>query len=419
MDEKLRINGGKRLTGELVCQGAKNSALPLLAAAVLCEGEVILHRCPPLTDVYAACRILSRLGCHCEIQGTTMVIRNTGITDSEIPDALMREMRSSVIFLGAVLARTGSCLLSLPGGCELGPRPIEMHLAALRRLGAEIQEQGGVIRCQASNLKGTRINLPFPSVGATENVILASVLADGETVLSNAAREPEIEDLARFLNACGAKISGAGGSTVRIRGVRHLHGTEYTVMPDRIAAATYAAAAAVTGGMICLREVCPAHMEGFLSVLEQSGCHIYIEGDRLFLSAMPRLDSVSQITTMPYPGFPTDAQAIAMAMLCKARGVTVFEETIFENRYKHTGDLARMGADIRISGRTAVVQGVPRLYGTQVAATDLRGGAALVVAALAAEGETCIRELHHLDRGYAELEQSLRMLGADVVREVS
>lgn len=413
----LLIDGGGRLGGELSVQGAKNSALPLLAASVLCEGETVFHNCPRLSDVFAACRILTCLGCRCRMEEHTVVVGNDGLCACTVPDELMREMRSSIIFLGAVLGRTGSCTLSLPGGCVLGPRPIDMHLDALRKLGAVITDQHGIITASAPmGLHGARVTLPFPSVGATENAMLAAATAKGETVLLNAAREPEIRDLAAFLNRCGARIRGAGESRIEIEGVASLHGCTYSVMSDRIAAATYLSAAAATGGTVCLTNTAPQEYDAVSAVLEEAGCRVYGYQDRMYLHAPSVLRPVNRIRTMPYPGFPTDAQAIVMAALCCAKGTSVFEERIFESRYKHVDDLNRMGADIQVSGATAVVRGVPKLYGAKVRATDLRGGAALLIAGLAAEGQTELSVLSHLDRGYEEIETAFRALGAQIRR---
>ena len=415
-EELLQIQGGNRLYGEIAVQGAKNSALPLAAAAVLCGGETVLHHVPRLTDLWAACRILNRLGCRCRVDGGTVTVRNDGLTSSEIPDEDMRKMRSSIMFLGPVLGRTGECILTMPGGCELGPRPIDMHLSAMRKMGVQITETAGRIRCTAAKLRGARIPLEYPSVGVTENVITAAALADGETVLTNAAREPEIVDLARFLNLCGARIDGAGEGTVRVSGVQALYGREYTVMPDRIAAATWLCAGAVTGGTVCVSGVCPQDMEAVLSVLESAGCRLGLSGSRVYLDAGGFLHGVRYIRTMPYPGFPTDAQAPVSALLSTAAGISVIEETVFESRYKHIGELLRMGADIRVSGRTAVISGVRRLHGAEITAADLRGGAALCIAALGAEGNSVVRGVCHIDRGYEDLSDVFNSLGASVRR---
>ncbi len=415
--QKLIIKGGRKLSGETDLQGAKNSSLPILAAAVLADGVSVIKNCPVLSDIYSACRILTYLGCQCDFRDNTVSVQSTEYSSCIISDELMREMRSSVIFLGAVLGRFGECRLSFPGGCELGPRPIDMHLAALRKMGVTICEKYGMIECRAEKgLKGAKITLQFPSVGATENIMLAGVLADGETEIRNAGREPEIADLAQYLNKCGAKIKGAGESTVFIEGVKSLKGCEYEVMPDRIAAATYIGAAAATGGEIKINKIRYCDVDSFTNLFEQMGCRIYSYKDMMYIKAPPVINAVRYIRTMPYPGFPTDAQAILMAVLCKSEGTSIFEENIFESRYKHVDGLLRMGADIKVSGKTAVVEGRKKLYGAKVTATDLRGGAALAVAGLSAEGTTEISDIKHIDRGYESIENVLSALGAEIKR---
>ncbi|MDO4944712.1 MAG: UDP-N-acetylglucosamine 1-carboxyvinyltransferase [Ruminococcus sp.] len=415
--QKLIIRGGGRVRGEISVQGAKNSALPLLAGCLLAGGETTLYNCPELSDVFAACRILSCLGCKCSFRNNTATINSSELTGCEVPDELMREMRSSIVFLGAVLGRTGECRLSFPGGCELGPRPIDMHLSALRQMGVRITEEHGILHCTCPRgLKGTKITLSFPSVGATENIMLAAALAEGETVIYNAAREPEICDLGDFLNACGAKISGCGSGTVIISGVKELHGCEYTVMSDRIAAATLMAAAAVTGGELSLLNARCADVQSVIPVFEQMGCGIFCCKDRIFISAKKPLKAVKTVRTMPYPGFPTDAQAVVMAALAKAEGASVMVENIFENRYRHVDELVRMGADIKTEGKVAVIQGVKELYGASVRAPDLRGGAALALAAMGAQGETSLENIKFIDRGYESIEKTLCAIGGDVRR---
>ncbi len=417
-NQKLVINGGRRLEGEIQVHGAKNSALPLLAATILAHGECILHNCPMLTDVDAACRILSCLGCRCSRNGSTVCVDPSNVCGNEIPDNLMREMRSSIVFLGAVLGRTRRCRLTFPGGCELGARPIDLHLAALREMGAEIEEQHGWLECAApSGLHGARVTLSFPSVGATENIMLAAACAEGTTEIHNAAREPEIVDLAEFLNKCGARISGAGGSTIAIEGVKRLEPAEHSVIPDRIAAGTYLCCAAATRGELILTRCCQEHMMGFLPVLESMGCRIYpYGGGKLYISCTRRLTAPPTIRTMPYPGFPTDIQAPFTALSSVAEGTSVFVENIFENRYRHVPELIRLGASIKVEGRVAVVQGVPALSGARVCAGELRGGAALVTAALAAEGTSEISGVGYIDRGYESIEKTLRSVGADISR---
>jgi UDP-N-acetylglucosamine 1-carboxyvinyltransferase len=390
-----------------------------MAAALLCCGEAALHSCPKLTDVYAASRILNCVGCKCSFSGNTAVIDSRSIDSTDIPESLMHEMRSSIIFMGAMLGRTGSCTVSVPGGCELGPRPIDMHLSALRKMNVDIRENGGAIVCRAhgGRAKGARITLAFPSVGATENVILCAVTADGETVINNAAREPEICDLCGFLRACGAEIRGDGGSSIVIHGKQQLHGCEYTIMPDRIAGATYLSMVAAAKGELILTNACIPEMEPFLSVLEQTGCIISTFSGKIYLRSGTRLKAVKdRIRTMPHPGFPTDAQAVLMAALATAEGTSLFEENIFDCRYRHTDALVKMGADIQVMGKIAAVTGRERLHGANVEATDLRGGAAMVTAALCAEGRSEISRICHIDRGYEKMEEAVRLLGGDMRR---
>jgi len=417
--QKLIVTGGKRLRGEISVQGSKNSSLPIMAATLICGGECRIKNCPKLTDIYAASRILNCTGCRCTFSDGCADIDSRNIQRTEIPEELMREMRSSIIFMGAMLAAAGECTVSVPGGCELGPRPIDMHLAALRRMGVDITECSGRIICRIPQKKahGAKISLAFPSVGATENIILCAVTADGETVINNAAREPEICDLCGFLRACGAKIKGDGESRIVISGVSGLHGCEYAVMPDRIAAATYLSMSAAAGGEIILNNACVPETEPFLSVLEQTGCSIYTAENRIYLHSVPHLKAIKErIRTMPHPGFPTDAQAVLMAALTLADGTSVFEENIFDCRYRHTDALVKMGADIQVLGKVAVVKGVRRLHGANVEATDLRGGAAMLTAALAAEGKTEITKITHIDRGYEKIEKAVSALGGDIRR---
>ncbi len=415
--QKLVIQGGRCLEGEIAVQGAKNSALPIAAASLLCDGESRLENCPKLSDVYAACRILTNLGCRCEMQENTVSVDASSMNASEIPEQFMREMRSSIIFLGAVLGRMGKCTLGYPGGCELGPRPINLHLQALQRMGVKIREENGILQCATPNgLHGAKIHLQFPSVGATENILLAAVTAKGETIVSNAAREPEIVDLAGYLKACGACINGEGTGTIIIQGVKRLKGCTYRIMPDRIVAATWLAAAAATDGEICLRNVRSSDMISILDVFEEMNCHVSAAEHRIYFHAGRPLKAVRLLKTMPYPGFPTDAQAIMMAALCRAVGTTLVEETIFENRFRHVDALVRMGADIQVAGRVAAIHGVRSLHGAVVEATDLRGGAAMLVAGLSAAGETVIHDVYHIDRGYDSPEQVLKNIGAEIIR---
>ena len=416
-DQKFVIKGGTPLNGELKIQGAKNSVLPIIAASVMCGGETVIENCPKISDTYASSRILTHLGLQCIIEKNVMTVRNNGNKTVEIPDDLMREMRSSIIYMGALLGACGECRMSFPGGCELGPRPIDMHIAAMKKLGAKVVDEYGIIKCTAERgLHGARINLNYPSVGTTENIMLAAVTAKGQTVISNAAREPEIIDLADFLNRCGGRIKGAGNSTIVIDGVQKLRGCTYSVIADRIAAATYISAAASTGGEISLTGIDSSICDSFLPVFEQMGCKIYVYSDRLYINASGKLKGVNKIITMPHPGFPADAQAVIMAALCKAYGSSIFEENIFESRYRHVDALVKMGADIKVIGKAAVVNGVEKLYGAKVSATDLRGGAAMAVAGLGAEGVTEVAEIHHIDRGYEDMEKAFSSLGGKIQR---
>ena len=412
--EQLLIAGGRPLSGSVEVHGAKNSVLPILAATLLSGGECMIENCPRLSDVAASIRILEHLGCQVIQRGSTVWVDAGRPLRGDVPDGLMREMRSSVIFLGAILARLGEAVISYPGGCELGPRPIDLHLEALRRLGAEVEEDHGALRCRAGRLTGCEIPLSIPSVGATENAILAACGAEGTTVILNAAREPEIVDLQRFLTALGARVRGAGSSTVTVEGGRPLHGGCFRVMGDRIVASTYLAAVAAAGGEAEIRGADWRHLATMTAALGEAGCRVSSGPDRAVIRSQGRLRGLRPIRTAPYPGFPTDAQAILMAALCTAEGATVFVENIFESRYRHVDELARMGADIRVEGRVAVVYGVPRLHGARLRCTDLRGGAALAVAALGAEGESAITGLEHIRRGYEDLPGALAALGAEV-----
>ena len=409
----ITIHGAAPLRGEVTVQRAKNSVLPLLAAALLHEGCCRMERCPHLTDVAAAVEIMGHLGCRVRWEGDDLVVDAAKVSRSDIPSSLMSQFRSSVVFLGAILARCGEATLSYPGGCELGPRPIDLHLAALRTLGAEIEEMGGILRCRGK-LQGCEILLPFPSVGATENAMLAATAAEGVTVISNAAREPEIVDLQDFLQKLGVSIHGAGTSTITIRGGATLHETTHRPIPDRIVTATYLCAAAACGGDITLRDTDYRHLAPVTTALHQAGCCLHCREDSITLRSTGQLRSLPPVRTYPYPGFPTDAQPVLMAALLRARGATMFVENIFENRYRHAAELTRMGADIRLEGKVALVSGVERLYGGEVHATDLRGGAALAVAALQAEGTTTLYDIHHILRGYEDITRDLRALGADI-----
>ena len=411
------IRGGRPLSGSLTVQGAKNSVLPILAATLL-SGEVCrIRHCPRLRDVETAMEILRHLGCRADWQGSDLLVDAADLTRWDVPDHLMGRMRSSVVFLGAILARCGQAEMTYPGGCELGARPIDLHLAALRSMGAAIQETGGRLVCRRERLTGTEIVLSLPSVGATENAMLAACGAEGTTVIANAAREPEIVDLQTFLQKMGAHVQGAGSSTVVVEGGAPLHGCVHTVVADRIVAATYLAAAAGTGGDIRLEGVDYRHLSAVTTVLRQAGCRLTCGETSIRLQAPRRLQSAGPIRTAPYPGFPTDAQALLMASLLRSEGATVFVENIFDSRYRHVPEMVRMGADIRLEGRVAVVCGVDRLHGAAVRARELRGGAALVLAGLQAEGETAVTGVEHIQRGYEDLTGELAQLGADIRQE--
>ncbi len=413
---ELRITGGWRLSGEVSVHGAKNSVLPILAATVLADGVSVIRNCPCLSDVAASLTILEHLGCRTTRDGDTVTVDATTLTHCNVPDELMREMRSSVIFLGAILARLGRAELSLPGGCELGPRPIDLHLNGMRALDAHIVEGAEGLICTTSGLTGREITLALPSVGATENMMLAACGAAGSTTIINAAREPEIVDLQAALCSMGARIRGAGSSVICIEGGHALHGAEHTVMGDRIVAATYLSAAAAAGGDVTVHGVDCRHLSTVTALLQEAGCTLRSTDQAVRLICNGPLNAVPAVHTAPYPGFPTDAQALLMAALATAQGTTLFVENLFENRYRHVDELRRMGAKIRVEGRVAAVSGVPRLHASSVCAADLRGGAALAVAALGAQGETVLTGLRHIDRGYERLERDLQALGAKIER---
>jgi UDP-N-acetylglucosamine 1-carboxyvinyltransferase len=412
------IKGGLPLKGEVEVQGAKNAVLPILAAALLNQGESIIHNVPNLKDVSTMILILESIGCKIRKEGKTLIVDSSAIHTNEVPEKLVREMRSSIILLGAILATHKQAKFSYPGGCDIGLRPIDLHLKSLRELGAEVTESHGYIYCKSSTLKGSQIQLDYPSVGATENIMLAASLANGITIIRNAAKEPEIYDLQNFLNKMGGKIRGAGTNTIIIEGVKKLSNVEYEIMPDRIAAGTFAVAAAITGGKITLNNAHIEHISSIVSKLFEAGSKIIQLEDKIIIDTPKKLKAVETIRTLPYPGFPTDMQAQMMALMTVAQGTSIFTETIFENRYKHASQLIRMGANINVDGRVAVIKGVNKLYGAHVAAMDLRGGAALVLAGLAAEGDTIVDNIYHVDRGYEDFEKSLQSIGASIFRKI-
>ncbi|MEE0841202.1 MAG: UDP-N-acetylglucosamine 1-carboxyvinyltransferase [Acutalibacteraceae bacterium] len=411
----FKVKGGKKLSGSLTVQGAKNSALPILAATLLIKDKSVLHNCPDLTDTSAALKILVMLGCVCVRDDNTVIVDARDAVNFEISKELMREMRSSVVFLGAMISRMGRAVISNPGGCELGPRPIDLHISALRQLGVHIEEQEDRIVCTApKGIIGSEITLDFPSVGATENIIIAACVSKGTTVIKNAAREPEISDLADFLNRAGGRIKGAGSSVVTIEGVGRLYSAEHRVLPDRIVAATYLSAAAVTGGEVMLKGCNAVNMMSILRFFGDIGCRIKSDGSNIYLCGKEKYNPTRQIVTDVYPAFPTDAGPIVVPVFCRIDGRQSIKETIFENRFRYINELNKLGADISLKGDVAATNGLKILKATNVRCTDLRGGAALVVAALCCEGEVLISDIHHIERGYCNMPRCLNALGADI-----
>ena len=414
--DKYIIDGGTKLYGKVCVHSAKNTVLPLLAASVLTDEPVTLRRVPPINDVENMMRILTEVGCQIKRQKDTAIIDSSNAVSHEIPARLTKELRSSVFMLGSVLTRFHRAKISYPGGCDIGLRPIDLHLSGLKRLGVNIVEKDGYIHCEAEQLKGAEVLLDFPSVGATENIMLAAIKAEGVTVIRNAAKEPEIVDLQNFLNAMGAKVQGAGGGTIVIEGVKRLRGVDYTPIGDRIEAGTYMIAVASCGGELEIEGMSTENIAALLHKLRENGCKIYTKNDKIILCSDGRLKSVDLVETMPFPGFPTDMQAQYAALCCTAKGITLLVENLFETRYRYAAELKRMGADITIRDRSALIRGVEKLHGASVTASDLRGGAALVIAALKAEGKSSVLDLSHIDRGYADFEGKLRGLGARIKR---
>ena len=422
--DRILIRGGKRLEGRIAISGAKNAALTLMPCAILTDEPVTLRNLPRLADVDSFGHLLNQLGASTQIEGSrpedfgrVMTIRAGRLTSSEAPYDIVRKMRASILVLGPILARAGEARVSLPGGCAIGNRPIDLHLKVLEALGAELEMSAGYVTARApgGRLSGGNFRFPVVSVGATENALMAAVTASGTSVLENAAREPEIVDLCRLLVAMGASIDGIGTETLTIEGRERLHGATYAVMPDRIEAGSYACAAAITGGDVELAGADAHDMRATLSALQEAGVSVSEGRGGIRIVADEPLKPLT-LTTAPFPGFATDMQAQFMAMLCKVPGASMLTETIFENRYMHVPELARMGADITVSGRTAVVRGVDRLAGAPVMATDLRASMSLIIAGLAAEGETQVSRVYHLDRGYERLEEKLQAVGADIER---
>lgn len=415
--EKLVIEGGRPLSGAIKIHGAKNAALPILAACIMASGTHTLFNVPKLLDIEVMLQILRALGCKASQEGEYVTVLTSTAHSSHIPEELMGQMRSSIFLMGPLLSRFGSVTVYQPGGCAIGERKIDLHLKGLRALGANIEEYENKIICTAEALKGTEIVLDFPSVGATENIMMAAARAEGVTTIYNAAREPEIQDLQNFLNAMGADIIGAGTDTITIRGVSSLKACEYEIIPDRIVAGTFLVAVAATRGNATLERVNPAHLTSVIHVLRRAGVQVGIDGDLIHVNSPARPKAVERIITSPHPSFPTDLQSQIMVLLSLADGISVIKETIFEGRFKHVDELSRMGADIRVDLNSAFIRGVPRLYGATVEATDLRAGAALVIAGLAAHGTTVVEQIHHIDRGYDRIEHMLSRLGASIHRQ--
>ncbi len=413
---KLIIQGGKKLEGEVQISGSKNAALPIIAGTVLIKGKTTLYNVPNIQDVQTMFEIIKDIGGKVTKKNNKIIIDTSKIHTYEISENLMRKMRSSVILAGAIIGKYKKANFSYPGGCEIGSRPIDLHLKGFEKLGINIKEEYGEIICEADRIMGTQIHLDFPSVGATENIILASCLAEGVTVLTNAAKEPEIEDLVKFLNKAGAKIKGAGTDRVEIIGVKKLTEVSYNIMPDRIEAGTYLVAGAITGGNLKVTNLNSNHIEPILNKLEEAGCVLKIEKNTVEIKAPKRIKAVD-IKTMPYPGFPTDMQSIFGALLTTAKGTSIITENIFESRYKYVQELNRMGAKINVEGRTAVIKGTKRIQGASVVASDLRGGAALVLEALVAKGVTQVDNVHYILRGYENIVDKLKNLGAKIYLE--
>jgi len=405
------IEGGKRLEGEVSVSGSKNASLPIIAASILNLGTTKLYNIPNIHDTQITLKILKYLGCKIKRNHDKIEIDSKNITKKDIPEHLMHQMRSTVVLAGAIIGRFGEAKFSYPGGCDIGARPIDLHLAAFKKLGINIIEDSGFITCKCDKIIGANIDLDFPSVGATENIILATIFAEGVTQITNAAMEPEIEDLAKCLNKMGAKIEGAGTNVIKITGVEKLKSISYKVMEDRIEAGTLLCATAITGGNIGLNYKTPEHITPVLNKLEEAGCKIKLKKGKVYLNAPKKLKAVD-IKTMPYPGFPTDMQSIFASILTISKGTSVIIENIFENRYRYVSELKKMGAKITIEGKAAVIKGTRRLSGAKVKSTDLRGGAALVLAGLASKGTTTVTNIEYILRGYEGLDKKLKQLGA-------
>ena len=414
--DRILVRGGKRLEGSVNIRGAKNSALPLMAASLLAQGPCVLHNVPCLHDIFSMDKVLTQLGVQVDFTGQSMTLDPTSAESREAPYELVRKMRASFFILGPLLARYGEARVSLPGGCAIGSRPVDIHLKGLEALGAEICIEDGYVVAKG-RLKGANVGLDFPSVGATENLLMAATLADGVTRLNNVAREPEIVDLANFLSAMGAQISGAGTDLITVVGVETLAGAEHEVIADRIEAGTFLIAGLATGGDVTICNANAEHLEQFLDKLREMGAEIEVSGSKIRATAPKGLKAVD-VNTGPYPGFPTDLQAQIMALTCVVQGTSIIKESVFENRFMQVAELSRMGADIEVEGNTAVIRGVSSLSGAPVMASDLRASASLIIAGLiASKGETVVSRVYHIDRGYERIEERLASLGADIRRE--
>ncbi len=412
--ERILVRKSLGLKGNIRVDGSKNSILPILAATLLSEEECIIHDIPYLQDVHVMCQLLKVLGANVEkIGDNTLKISAENIATCEAPYELISKMRASFLVMGPLLARCKNAKVYMPGGCAIGTRPIDLHLKGFKYLGSEIKSENGYVNAKTEKLVGNDIYLDFPSVGATENIIMAATLAEGETILENAAEEPEIVDLANFINSMGGNIVGAGTKTIRIKGVKKLHKTEHTVIPDRIEAGTYMVAAAATGGDVTIENVVSSHLQPIIAKLRETGARVEEYDDKLRVISNGKIKPVD-IKTLPYPGFPTDMQAQFMTMLSISEGTSIIHETIFENRFMHANELSRMGVDVKIEGSSAILKGSSKLSGAKVKATDLRAGAALIIAGLIADGETEITEVYHIKRGYANIIEKLQGIGANI-----
>ena len=410
---KIVVKKSNPLKGTVKIDGAKNAVLPIIAATLLAKGKSVIREVPNLRDVHVISDLLRHLGAEVEYKDKTLTVDATNITTCEAPYELVRKMRASFLVMGPLLSRFNHTKISMPGGCAIGTRPIDLHLKGFKCLGADVEMDHGFVEAKTERLKGCKLYLDFPSVGATENIMMAATLAEGTTIIENAAEEPEIVDLANFLNEMGADIKGAGTNTIKIKGVEELRGAEHTVIPDRIEAATYMVAAAMTKGDITIENVLMEHLKPVTAKLKEAGCQI-IELENAVRVIGPETLKSIDIKTLPHPGFPTDVQAQFMAMLTVSKGTGVVIETVFENRYMHVAEFNRMGANIKIEGRTAVVNGVDQLYGAKVNATDLRAGAALILCGLIAEGDTEIGEIYHIQRGYVDIDKKITALGGNI-----